>query len=333
MAFPVNVATRLVSFGGAVSVEAGTPLLVRVETKSNRSLIKAVSGYRLESLTHTLDSNAGQELEFPLPVTDQNGWIDALTRQAIVVDTDQHSHLYTSKVTIFDGNVRVAEYIYENYPVPSGASVLDGDTMLLDDPAQPGVLVAVPETWSGWTEEEIIALIEEHGGAGGVSSWNDLTDKPTTFPPSTHTHAWDTITSKPTTFPPSTHAHAWSEVTGKPTTFDPSAHMHLWADITDKPTTFAPATHSHAWADITGKPTTFTPSTHSHAISDTTGLQAALDLAAKGTRREYISGAWEARGTTPGMRDWSSTKDPAAPPPTEMVIGDTWTQHPDAVTG
>lgn len=312
MVFPVNVLTRQVSFGGAVSVEGGTPLVVRVETKSNRALIKASSGYRLESLTSTLDSTAGEDVVFELPVTDQNGWIDAAARQAIVVGTDQHSHLYTSKITILNGNVKVAEYVYENYPVPSGAGVLDGDTMLLSDPAQPGVLVAVPETWSGWSEEEIVALVEQYGGA---STWTEISGKPTTFPPSTHSHAWGDITGKPTTFAPSTHAHAWSE-------------------ITDKPTTFTPATHTHAWADVTGKPTTFTPSTHTHAISDVTGLQAALDSAASGSGspvREYLNGSWQARGNAPGMRIWSGTLDPAAPTPPERQTGDVIYYHPDAV--
>jgi len=32
------------------------------------------------------------------------------------------------------------------------------------------------------------------GGGGGVSSWNDLTDKPATFPPSAHTHVAADIT-------------------------------------------------------------------------------------------------------------------------------------------
>jgi len=32
------------------------------------------------------------------------------------------------------------------------------------------------------------------GGGGGASSWNDLTDKPATFPPSAHTHAASAIT-------------------------------------------------------------------------------------------------------------------------------------------
>lgn len=308
MAFPVNVATRSVSFGGAVSIEAGTPLTVRVVTEASRSLIKASSGYRLESMEDTKESTAGEEIVLELPVTDQNGWIDAVARQAIVVGTDQHSHLYTSKVSIYNGNARVAEYVYENYPVPSGSGTLDGDTMLLADPAQPGILVAIPDTWDGWSEEELITLIEEHGGA---STWSEITGKPTAFPPSTHTHAW-------------------SEITGKPTTFTPSAHTHLWADITDKPTTFAPSTHTHAWTDITGKPTTFTPSTHTHAISDVTGLQTALNNAASKQDLEYTGTAWPARGDVSGMRRWYSTLDPNAPAPPEMVTGDTWTRHPDA---
>lgn len=33
------------------------------------------------------------------------------------------------------------------------------------------------------------------GGGGGVSSWNDLTDKPATFPPSAHSHSGSEIAS------------------------------------------------------------------------------------------------------------------------------------------
>src|SRR5690606_21059814 len=34
------------------------------------------------------------------------------------------------------------------------------------------------------------------------------------------------ILNKPTTMPPSAHSHAWGEITGKPTEFNPSAHQH-----------------------------------------------------------------------------------------------------------
>jgi hypothetical protein len=66
-------------------------------------------------------------------------------------------------------------------------------------------------------------------GPAGASDWDDITDKPATFPPSTHNHddrymtdaevaaaiaaggsgapSWDDVTDKPTTFPPDTHNH------------------------------------------------------------------------------------------------------------------------------
>ena len=69
----------------------------------------------------------------------------------------------------------------------------------------------------------------------------------------------------------------WADVTEKPATFAPATHSHDWAEITGKPTTFAPETHSHAWEDVTGKPTTFAPETHTHTIANVTGLQAKID--------------------------------------------------------
>lgn len=99
------------------------------------------------------------------------------------------------------------------------------------------------------------------GGGGGAVDWADILNKPSTFAPSTHTHAISDVTNLQTT------------LDGKSAT----THTHDWASITGKPTTFTPATHSHTWTEITGKPTTFTPSAHSHAISDVTGLQTALD--------------------------------------------------------
>jgi len=37
----------------------------------------------------------------------------------------------------------------------------------------------------------------------------------------------------------------WNAVTEKPSTYPPSEHTHLWEDITDKPSTFTPSEHSH----------------------------------------------------------------------------------------
>lgn len=67
-----------------------------------------------------------------------------------------------------------------------------------------GTPVAIPSLKANQTEAEAgadntkwmtplrtaqaIAALGSGGGGGGVSSWNDLTDKPSTFPPSTHDH-------------------------------------------------------------------------------------------------------------------------------------------------
>jgi hypothetical protein len=46
---------------------------------------------------------------------------------------------------------------------------------------------------------ELKSLIDAGGGSGGTVTWNNIIDKPVTFPPSVHTHDFTAITSKPTT--------------------------------------------------------------------------------------------------------------------------------------
>ena len=44
----------------------------------------------------------------------------------------------------------------------------------------------------------------------------------------------------------------WTTVLNKPTSFPPSAHTHFWSDITDKPTEFTPVSHNHTISQVTG---------------------------------------------------------------------------------
>lgn len=71
-----------------------------------------------------------------------------------------------------------------------------------------------------------------------VSSWDELLNKPSTFPPSTHAHSWDELLSKPSTFPPSTHAHddryyTESEVENKLSTKSDNGHGHSVGEISN----------------------------------------------------------------------------------------------------
>ena len=160
--------------------------------------------------------------------------------------------------------------------------------------------------WSAW---KTLAFTDDKPATAGTAdtakavAWDNVTGKPSTFTPATHSHAWGDITGKPSTFAPSAHKHgkaditdfptslpasdvstwakaankpsySWGEITGKPSTFTPAGHKHVKADITDFPTLgtaaaknvgdFAAASHSHSWDSVTGKPTTFTPSSHNH---------------------------------------------------------------------
>ncbi|WJN62723.1 minor tail protein [Streptomyces phage phiScoe15] len=119
-------------------------------------------------------------------------------------------------------------------------------------------------TWEFWNGSAWMNLTQS-------VDWASLSNKPSTFPPDSHTHDYTTLTNKPTTFPPSSHTHDWSQITGEPATFPPSTHSHSWSSITSKPTTFPPSSHSHSsylesgdtisWANGTKK-------AHSNSVSD-----------------------------------------------------------------
>ena len=60
--YPAGVATRPVYLGGAVSVEAGIALSVRLVTVASRALIHRATGVRLEKLAHETVSPMRGEL-------------------------------------------------------------------------------------------------------------------------------------------------------------------------------------------------------------------------------------------------------------------------------
>jgi|SRR5690606_26413886 len=81
--------------------------------------------------------------------------------------------------------------------------------------------------------------------AEAAPSWDDVTDKPSTFAPASHTHNASDIDAGtlaiariPTGTTSSTvalgdHSHEWDDIANKPSTFAPGAHTHEAADIED----------------------------------------------------------------------------------------------------
>lgn len=179
MVWPASVITRSISFGKAVILETGADLSLRVTTRASRSLVSIAEGFRMETMSASFETaEAGEEILFPLPVTNQPGWADAATRMAILVGPDEHSHLYTTTLTIYSGQTLVRTYNVGPYPVPQGAGVLDGDTMLIPDETQPGVLVTIPEAWQLIIDSANAASTPAGSTAGQVLTSTGPTTEP-----------------------------------------------------------------------------------------------------------------------------------------------------------
>ena len=139
--------------------------------------------------------------------------------------------------------------------------------------------------------------------------WDEITDKPTEFPPEAHTHEQSEIDGLETRLDAiegsitdgggfveapndgklyGRQSEAWAEVV-VPDAADPD-----WSDIQSKPTEFPPAAHGHeiaeinglsdaltdagaptSWNDVTGKPAEFPPSDHPHVVADITDFDPA----------------------------------------------------------
>lgn len=91
---------------------------------------------------------------------------------------------------------------------------------------------------------------------------------------------WNSISDKPSTFTPSSHTHTKSQITDFPSSM-PASDVYAWAKAPSKP--------SYSWSEITSKPSTFTPSSHTHPLSDISDLQASWDALLKAAPSAYVT--------------------------------------------
>ena len=127
----------------------------------------------------------------------------------------------------------------------------------------PTPYLAAGEQWT------VINLSEIEGGGGTTPTdvdWNDIQNKPSTFPPSAHTHIISDVTGL-------------SDVAVKAHTHENKTTLDKFGEVNNKPTFNGEEIGSgvSSWNDLEDKPTTFPPSEHTHQIADVSGLQDSLD--------------------------------------------------------
>ena len=87
--------------------------------------------------------------------------------------------------------------------------------------------------------EIVLEVSGAQGPAGPSADWNNLPNKPSTFPPSSHTHPISEVTDLQTFLDgkaATSHGHAIGDVSGLQTALDgkaPTSHQHTLSQITD----------------------------------------------------------------------------------------------------
>lgn len=187
-------------------------------------------------------------------------------------------------------------------------------------------------------------------------AWAEVSNKPATFDPSSHTHPWSQVTGQPVT---ATRWPSLAEVTGTPANYpttwnsvaDKPAQATRWpalAEVTDKPINYpttwdsvaakpAQATRWPTFAEVSNKPSTYTPSSHTHPTSQITGLDAALNTKAI-TSTQVIAGTGLSGGGDLSANrtlsvDYGSTAGTAAQGNDSRIVNSVQTSGNQTVTG
>ena len=77
---------------------------------------------------------------------------------------------------------------------------------------------------------QFIKYASAGNGQWSQITWNDITEKPSTFPPSAHTQDWSTITGKPSSFTPSSHTHTKNQITDFPSSLKNPTSLTIQAN-------------------------------------------------------------------------------------------------------
>lgn len=149
MALPAYIPVRTVGFRGVLELEQGKGLTAKVAVRSSGSLRWADTGELFETLGGTFTSGRGASVTFPLPVTDDDGWLTTANEIIDVSEGGAYTHTYTATVVVMDASGRQVGDVYEYGPfvVPASDSTLWLDE-LEEQTTTAGSVVARPTVYA-----------------------------------------------------------------------------------------------------------------------------------------------------------------------------------------
>lgn len=241
----ITVGSTLNFFGDEQIVKVTvTPVIGGSSTR----LIWAATGQPVVLGTKEFTGLAGSIASFTIPNPDQDGFIDGAGNAA-------RNWSYSATVVV------AGQRWTQAFQPVAGQTEIDLD-LVPDGAITAPTSAPTPAVTS--VNGKVGAVIITGGDGGGASTWDELTDKPTEFPPADHTHPIVEVTGLQTTLDgkaATSHTHTIGNVTGLQTALD------------GKQASGSYATSSDLTTGLNGKAN----ATHAHAVTDVTGLQTALD--------------------------------------------------------
>lgn len=219
-----------------------------------------------------LDSNGA--FSALLPATDDPQWTSSVYRFIITLGMNSTIRAMVFVPSAGSGPLDLTDLI--NLPAPTPGE----QYILAASKGAPGGIASLGSDGKLLSSQMPVVSV-------GNVDWDNVTDKPSTFPHDPISFA--DLTDKPSVYP--ADPPTFSAVTGKP-----ASYPSLWSDVADKPATFAPSAHDHLTSEVTGLDTALAAkattaaltsglagkanTTHPHVMSDVTGLTDAMSLKA-----------------------------------------------------
>lgn len=268
MSFPASLTTRTVK-GRFVTYPDGAPAKGSVRIVLDTMMQGPADDTFVAPFDRTFDLVDG-EFSCVLPATNDPQWTPAVYRvyiTTVVKETDRKVRPFRDEVL----KTLPPQKLYIDYSSTADLDLADTLTLPAPTPGQVYLLTAqlgAPNGIAQLGSDGRIPTSQLPASAGGSITWDEIEDKPTTFPATPPT--WNDVTGKPSTFP---STPAWTDVTGKPTAFPPAAHTHTTAEVTGLDAALASkATEVELTNGLAGKANTV----HTHSTSDIASLDIAL---------------------------------------------------------
>ena len=227
--------------------------------------------------SHTHAKSDIKDFPSSLPASDVYAWAKAsskpsyswseITNKPSTFNPSSHNHDY---LTLYSG--RPTNINFNKSTNGAGAMfhfVATSSTTTGKPPEDSNVLQLNWDNDGGYDSQLSITNCDGHmyfrgQSAGNWNNWKTVIDssnigsQSVNYANSAGGVAWGNVSGKPSTFTPSSHTHTKSQIKDFPSSL-PASDVYSWAKASSKP--------SYAWSEITSKPSTFTPSSHTHTKS------------------------------------------------------------------